>query len=104
MLRGLIFDLDNTLVDSRLNFDAMRREMDLPAGLPILEAIERLPSAQANLSPDEQAFIADEAPGESAVAQFGWRFECLFVLEWALGLVDALPFPGPSATCRWPRA
>ena len=48
MLRGLIFDLDNTLVDSRLDFDAMRREMDLPAGLPILEAIDWLPSAQAN--------------------------------------------------------
>ena len=47
MLRGLIFDLDNTLVDSRLDFDAMRREMDLPAGLAILEAIERLPPPQA---------------------------------------------------------
>lgn len=46
MLRGLIFDLDNTLVDSGLDFDAMRREMGLPAGLPILEAIDRLPSAE----------------------------------------------------------
>ena len=46
-LRGLIFDLDNTLVDSRLDFEAMRREMELPAGMAILEAIERLPEPEA---------------------------------------------------------
>ena len=46
-IRGLIFDLDNTLVDSRLDFDAMRRQMRLPSGMPILEAIDRLPDAQA---------------------------------------------------------
>lgn len=62
--------------------------------LPMDDLFRRLPSAQAHLSPDEQAFLSDDAPGESTVAQFGWRFECLFVLEWALGLVDALPFPG----------
>jgi HAD superfamily hydrolase (TIGR01509 family) len=48
VLRGLIFDLDNTLVDSQLDFDAMRREMDLPAGLAILEAIDRLPRPQSD--------------------------------------------------------
>ncbi len=42
MIRGLIFDLDNTLVDSRLDFDAMRREMGIPAETPILESLERL--------------------------------------------------------------
>jgi HAD superfamily hydrolase (TIGR01509 family) len=47
MLRGLIFDLDNTLVDSRLDFEAMRREMGLPPGQPILEGIDRLPAAEA---------------------------------------------------------
>jgi HAD superfamily hydrolase (TIGR01509 family) len=46
-IRGLIFDLDNTLVDSKLDFEAMRREMRLPSGMPILEAIDRLPHAQA---------------------------------------------------------
>ena len=29
--------MDGTLVDSRLDFDAMRREMGLPGGVPILE-------------------------------------------------------------------
>ena len=47
MLRGLIFDLDNTLADSRLDFEAMRREMGLPPGQPILEGIARLSESQA---------------------------------------------------------
>jgi phosphoglycolate phosphatase len=42
VIRGLIFDLDNTLVDSRLDFDAMRHEMGIPAQTPILESLERL--------------------------------------------------------------
>jgi len=47
MIRGVIFDLDGTLADSRLDFAAIRREMELPADLPILEALVRLPPAQA---------------------------------------------------------
>ncbi|MDX1947895.1 MAG: HAD family hydrolase [Pirellulaceae bacterium] len=47
MLRGIVFDLDNTLVDSRLDFDLMRREMGLATELPILETIDRLPPDEA---------------------------------------------------------
>ena len=47
VLRGVLFDLDNTLVDSGLDFDAMRRAMGLPDGVSILEAIERLPPDRA---------------------------------------------------------
>lgn len=43
VIRGLIFDLDGTLVDSGLDFDEMRREMELPDKQPILEAIPLLP-------------------------------------------------------------
>jgi HAD superfamily hydrolase (TIGR01509 family) len=39
MIRGAIFDLDGTLVDSGLDFDLIRCEMALPAGVPILEAL-----------------------------------------------------------------
>jgi HAD superfamily hydrolase (TIGR01509 family) len=46
-VRGVIFDLDGTLVDSALDFDAMRDEMGLPAGQPLLEAIEALPRQEA---------------------------------------------------------
>ncbi len=72
------------------------------APLAVNDLLARLPSAQANLTPNEQAFLFDDAPAEPAVVQFGWRFECLFVLEWALGLVDALPFP--EAICDVPLA
>jgi len=48
MLLGIIFDLDGTLVDSKLDFDAMRREMRLPEGTPILEAMKQLPPQEAN--------------------------------------------------------
>jgi HAD superfamily hydrolase (TIGR01509 family) len=37
--RAVIFDLDGTLVDSALDFDAMRAEIGLRPGLPILEQL-----------------------------------------------------------------
>ena len=43
LIRGIIFDLDGTLVDSRLDFDRMRLDMGLPAGVPILEALASVP-------------------------------------------------------------
>jgi HAD superfamily hydrolase (TIGR01549 family) len=46
MLRGVIFDLDGTLVDSQLDFEAMRVEMGLSEGLPILEALETMDAAE----------------------------------------------------------
>ena len=36
-IKGVVFDLDGTLVDSRLDFDAIRAELDFPQGRPILE-------------------------------------------------------------------
>jgi HAD superfamily hydrolase (TIGR01509 family) len=46
-VRGVIFDLDGTLVDSRLDFDAMRREIGLPRGTPVLEGVMAMPSTTA---------------------------------------------------------
>ncbi|MCH8830224.1 MAG: HAD family hydrolase, partial [Planctomycetes bacterium] len=45
-LRGVIFDLDGTLVDSKLDFTAMRAEMELPRGEPILEALTAMPDGR----------------------------------------------------------
>jgi HAD superfamily hydrolase (TIGR01509 family) len=42
---GFIFDLDGTLVETALDFGAMRREMGLPDGLPLLEAFAGLDAA-----------------------------------------------------------
>jgi HAD superfamily hydrolase (TIGR01509 family) len=46
-IRGVIFDLDGTLVDSRLNFEAMRHEIGLPPGTPVLEGVLALPTSAA---------------------------------------------------------
>ena len=46
-IRGVVFDMDGTLVDSALDFDAMRAEMGLPAELPILETIASLGEHEA---------------------------------------------------------
>jgi HAD superfamily hydrolase (TIGR01509 family) len=41
-VRGVVFDLDGTLIVQELDFEAMRREIGLPSGTPLLEAVERL--------------------------------------------------------------
>jgi phosphoglycolate phosphatase len=46
-IRGVIFDLDGTLVDSGLDFDRMRQEMQLPPGTPVLEALATLDASRA---------------------------------------------------------
>lgn len=38
--KGVIFDLDGTVVDSKLNFDLMRQEIGIPGNSPILEFLE----------------------------------------------------------------
>jgi HAD superfamily hydrolase (TIGR01509 family) len=45
-LRAVIFDLDGTLVDSRLDFAAMRRELDAPEELGLLEYVAKLSSQE----------------------------------------------------------
>lgn len=45
MRQAVIFDLDGTLTEPYLDFDAIRAEIGLPPG-PILEAIERMSEAE----------------------------------------------------------
>lgn len=123
-VRGVIFDLDGTLVDSQLDFDAMRAEMQLEPGHSILEALQHLPQTRAAhcraiLERHERAG-ADRAvplPGVpellAAVAARGWRqavltrnsrevsLATLAKLELACDLLiareDAPPKPDPAA-------
>lgn len=46
--RAVIFDLDGTLTEPLLDFEAIRREIGIAPGLPILEAL-------ADVTPDERA-------------------------------------------------
>lgn len=49
-LKVFIFDMDGTLVDSKLNFDAMREELGFPEGVPLLEHIDEI---RGRVSEDE---------------------------------------------------
>jgi hypothetical protein len=53
---------------------------------------QRFPPAFAGLTDAERAFLAQEKPSQQEVTQFLWRYEAILVLQWALGLQDALPF------------
>jgi len=39
-------------------------------------------------TPDERAFLADPNPSQAERAKFGWRYEGVLVLMWAVGLED----------------
>lgn len=72
------------------------RADSVASGEPIaVEALlSKMPLADDALSPNEQAFLEQEAPSQQDCAQFLWRYESLYLLEWALCLVDELPYPG----------
>ena len=52
---------------------------------------KRFPPAFAGLTDAERAFLALESPAPQEITQFLWRYEAILVLQWALGLQDALP-------------
>jgi HAD superfamily hydrolase (TIGR01549 family) len=73
-IRGVVFDLDGTLVSLELDFELIRREIGLPAGTPILEALERLTpedqrSAREILDRHEQQAV-ERASLHCGVAEF----------------------------------
>lgn len=41
-LKAIIFDLDGTVVDSKLDFDLMREDLSFPKDVPILEHLETI--------------------------------------------------------------
>lgn len=68
--------------------------------ISIAELEQKFTMARQHLSPREQAFLDATAPDVSDATQFCWRYECLFLLQWALGWADALPYP--DAICDVP--
>lgn len=65
--------------------------------MPVEALLAKMPLGDDALSPKEQAFLQHAAPSQQDCAQYIWRYEALLVLEWALGLVDELPFPAAPA-------
>lgn len=41
-IRAVVFDMDGTLVESQLDYAAMKREMELPPDEPVLESLARI--------------------------------------------------------------
>ena len=68
--------------------------------IPVPEIRDMLPPAFDSFTPVEQAFMDSETPDEQSVIDHAWRYEALFVLQWALGHFDELNFP--SAICSVP--
>ena len=76
---------------------ALRAESLMNPELAVAELREKRPLAFRALTPKECAFVNDEKPGQEKITNFVWRYEALWILAWALGLVDVLCYP--SETC-----
>lgn len=61
------------------------------AEIPIADLENDWPLGIAALSPAERRFVYSAGPSPQDVINFAWRYECLLVLEWALGLIEDLP-------------
>lgn len=80
---------------------ALRAESLVSADeIPVTEIRKDFPIGADNLTDSEEAFLQSASPTEQDLVNFSWRYEALFLLQWALGLYNELPFP--SAICRVP--
>lgn len=91
-------DRDSVIERARALLLVALRAESVASGEPMSTQmlLAKMPLAEDGLSPRERAFMDQLAPTVHECAPFVWRYESLFLLEWALGLVDELPFPaGP---------
>ncbi len=58
-----------------------------------VDALVKKFGAEKFFTPKEAAFMSDPNPSEQDRIQFAWRYECYWVLLWALGYVDTLERP-----------
>lgn len=65
---------------------------------PLSEELLRSKLPHAELTPYEEEFLQNENADQRTVAQFVWRYEALYLLQWALGLVEKLE--PPTAICQ----
>ena len=66
-IRGGAFDLDGTLVDSKLDFDAMRADLGFPSNQPILEHLATL-TGQRQIEQANEIILAHEMAGAKAAS------------------------------------
>lgn len=51
-------------------------------------------------SPEEQKYLDDKSPCEKTIINYCWQYEHAFVMLWALGFADNLPYP--NSVCDVP--
>jgi len=68
---------------------------------PLLKLVAKY-RAEDYFTPKEEVFIHNADPTQHDRVQFAWRYECYWVLLWALGFVDRLS--QPREICDVPRA
>lgn len=78
-LRGMIFDLDGTLVDSRLDFTVIRQALGCPEGIGVLEFIDTLPQAEQEAA--HQVVLDHERAGAERAEWMPGALACLQRLE-----------------------
>lgn len=60
---------------------------------PTIDQLVEKYGAAKFFSPEEAAFIKNPQPTQQERIQFSWRYECYWVLLWALGYVETLERP-----------
>src|ERR1700754_1826967 len=60
----------------------------------VVEELVDLYQVTRSLTPKERRFIDDSQPTKHDRIQFAWRYECYWIMLWALGYIDSLDFPG----------
>jgi HAD superfamily hydrolase (TIGR01509 family) len=66
-IRGVLFDLDGTLIHQELDFPAIRREIGLPPGAPLLEALAAMSPAERSRADEIIHRHESAAAGNAAV-------------------------------------
>jgi HAD superfamily hydrolase (TIGR01549 family) len=67
MIKGIIFDLDGTLVESHLDFAAIKSELGCPSEQDLLNFVEQLPAVQREKA---EMFIVEHELADAAEAQW----------------------------------
>ncbi|MCK6264632.1 HAD family hydrolase [Vibrio sp. ZSDE26] len=55
-IKAVLFDLDGTLVDSKLDFHQLRQQLGFPTGEPILEFIDQIESETERVAANQMVF------------------------------------------------
>jgi len=72
-------------------------------GVPQQEALDLIQQLDLwdSVSPEEKLYLEDESPDPDQSRKLVWRLESIWVLLWALGYIEQLPWP--SGMCDVPK-